>query len=196
LPDLIASIKADRTVPILIVEGEGKVDELAKLGIVATCCAEGSGKWTAQHSAHLKGADCVISPDNDDSGRKHLDVVALSLVGIAAHIRVLELPGLDEKGDVIDWLAKGGTREELADLVDEAPAGEPRQESERATTTDEDDELGKMLAQYAIVLVGGSARIITWKNAGSMWATAESMKSQTSSRRTPSGCFIATSFKW
>jgi Virulence-associated protein E/CHC2 zinc finger len=136
LPNLVASLKADRTIPILIVEGEGKVDALAKLGIVATCCAEGSGKWTGNHAEPLRGADVVIAADNDDSGRKHLDVVARSLVGIAAHVRVVELPDLPPKGDIIDWLAKGGTREELADLIDEAPAWKPTTSPAVAVTVD------------------------------------------------------------
>jgi putative DNA primase/helicase len=128
LPDLVASLNADRTIPVLIVEGEGKVDLLIKLGFAATCCAEGAGKWTGEHAKPLIGADCVILPDNDDSGRKHRDVVARSLVGIAAHIRVLTLPGLGEKDDVKDWLARGSTREQLQELIDEAPEWQPGDE--------------------------------------------------------------------
>ena len=34
-----------------------------------------------------------------------------TLQGIAASVRIVELPGLPAKGDVSDWMAAGGTRE-------------------------------------------------------------------------------------
>ena len=36
---------------------------------------------------------------------------------MAKRVRVLELPGLDEKGDVTDWIKKGGDREQLEKLA-------------------------------------------------------------------------------
>jgi hypothetical protein len=56
-------------------------------------------------------------------------VVGASLQGIAASIRVLELPGLATKGDVRDWLAAGGTREQLDALVEQAPDWQPPPEA-------------------------------------------------------------------
>jgi putative DNA primase/helicase len=47
--------------------------------------------------------------------------VAANLQPLAATVRILELPGLPPKGDVSDWLAAGGTREELQKLTAEAP---------------------------------------------------------------------------
>ena len=52
-------------------------------------------------------------PDNDEAGRNHAQQVAQSLHGIAESVRVVELPGLPPKGDVSDWIAAGGTKEEL-----------------------------------------------------------------------------------
>jgi len=110
--------------PILIVEGEPKVDLLASWGVIATCNAGGATKWKPEHSAFLKDADVILVPDNDDAGWKHIDIVGRSLVGIAKRIRVLALPGLAVKGDIIDW-AKAGTREQLDELIDKAPDWEP-----------------------------------------------------------------------
>ena len=103
---------------MLIVEGEKDVDNLAKLGIVATCNAGGATKWKPDHAAHLKGANVIILPDNDGPGREHAQMVRKSLSGVAARVRVLELPGLPEKGDVSDWLAVGGTVESCWELVE------------------------------------------------------------------------------
>src|SRR5215218_6842136 len=62
-----------------------------------------------------------LVPDNDEAGRKHVLKVAESLLGIAACVKVLDLPDLPEKGDLSDWIDAGGTRKELDSLVSEAP---------------------------------------------------------------------------
>jgi len=125
LPELIEAIANDHS--IAVVEGEAKADLLWSWNIPATCNAGGAGKWKPEHSAFLKGADVVILPDNDEPGRNHADIVGASLVGIAKRIRVLELPGLPPKGDIIDWAAAGGTVEQLYDLSErEAKRWTPR----------------------------------------------------------------------
>jgi hypothetical protein len=55
-----------------------------------------------------------------------------SLSGIARRIRVLLLPGLSPKGDIIDWTADGGTVEQLWRLVKQAPDWQPPPEQEGA----------------------------------------------------------------
>jgi hypothetical protein len=86
----------------------------------------------------LRGAKVVILPDNDEPGRKHAQQAAKSLHGKAASVKVLELPGLPEKGDISDWLAAGGTREELLELAAEAPEWEPEQEKEKSSGNEKD----------------------------------------------------------
>ena len=104
---------------VVIVEGEAKVDLLRDWNVPATCCAGGANKWRAEHSGFFGGADVVIVPDNDAHGREHADIVAQSLQGIAKRVRVLELPGLAPKGDVIDWSrVEGNTVEALHYLID------------------------------------------------------------------------------
>ena len=46
-------------------------------------------------------------------------------MGVAASVKILELPGLQPKGDVSDWLDAGGTRDELERLAHEAPTWVP-----------------------------------------------------------------------
>jgi DNA primase len=118
LPELIEAIGNERL--ILIVEGEAKVDLLWSWNVAATCCPAGSKKWKPEHSEFLRGADVVILPDNDGPGREHADIVGASLAGIAKRVRVLALPGLGAKGDIIDWEKAGGTREQLDALLREA----------------------------------------------------------------------------
>jgi hypothetical protein len=115
LPELLEAIAAHRV--IFVVEGERKVDALAKWNFPATCNAGGAKNWKPGHAEYLKGADVIILPDNDDAGRSHANVVGESLQGIAARVRLLELPHLKEKGDVVDWIADGGTAVDFRNLA-------------------------------------------------------------------------------
>ncbi|HXN88835.1 MAG TPA: AAA family ATPase [Methylocella sp.] len=116
LPELIEA--AGNGNLIVIAEGERKVDLLRSWNIPATCNSGGVQKWRAQHSAYLSGADVVILPDNDQAGRLHLDAVAVSLSEVGARVRVLDLPGLLPKGDVVGWANAGGTVEQLHAMIE------------------------------------------------------------------------------
>ena len=101
LPELLAA-GSDRGV--LILEGEKDVDRAASIGSIATTCAIGAGKWRPDYNEHFRGRSVCIVPDNDPPGREHAQQVAMNLHGIAKSIKVLELPGVPEKGDLSDWL--------------------------------------------------------------------------------------------
>jgi predicted P-loop ATPase len=118
LPAIVAAIAAGQDV--WVVEGEKDADALARLGLAATCNAGGAGKWRSSHAKCLRGAGAIICPDNDEAGRKHVDQVAETLAGVARRVRVLELPGLPDKGDVSDWLATGHGLAELLALAEVA----------------------------------------------------------------------------
>lgn len=117
LPQLIEALAFESTV--FVVEGEKDVDSLARHGVPATCNPMGAGKWPASFAEIFAGGDIVILPDNDEAGRAHRDLVAGALLPVAASVRVLDLPGLPEKGDVSDWLAQGGTVDRLYALVED-----------------------------------------------------------------------------
>lgn len=110
LPELL---KASPDALVYIVEGEKDADNLAHIGMVATTNVGGAGNWQASCNQYLKGRHAIILPDNDDKGWKHAEKVKQELTGIAASVKIVELPNLPDKGDVSDWLAAGGTREKL-----------------------------------------------------------------------------------
>lgn len=138
LPELLA---ADPAEIVHVVEGEKDVDRLRDLGMVATCNVGGAGKWRREYSEHLRGRRVVVLADNDDPGREHAQQVAQSLSGVAESVRVVELPGLPQKGDVSDWLDGGGTADQLRDLIGAAPdwSGEPKK---RPARDHHDDDSG------------------------------------------------------
>ena len=130
LPELLAAPAA----VVYIVEGEKDADRLAALGLTATCNAGGAGKWGTAHAQFLRARRVVILPDNDEAGAKHAQKVLKSLKGVASDVRVINLPGLPDKGDVSDWLDAGGTAEDL-----EGMAAAPTPEPAAAAPGEEDD---------------------------------------------------------
>jgi putative DNA primase/helicase len=110
---------------VFIVEGEKDANNLASTGLTATCNPMGAGNWRPDFNQFFEGKQVVILPDNDEPGHKHAELVARHLHSTAKSVKVLELPGLPEKGDVSDWLAAGGTADQLFNLVEEAPEWQP-----------------------------------------------------------------------
>ena len=114
LPRVAEAVREGST--IFVVEGEKDVHRLEREGLVATTNPMGAGKWRDDHSLALVGADVRIIPDNDNAGREHARKVAESLRGRAQSVRVIELPGLPDGGDVCDFFEEGGTAEQLQSM--------------------------------------------------------------------------------
>lgn len=109
---------------ILAVEGEKDVETLRGLGLVATCNPMGAGKWKPTYNEFFKSKRVCILPDDDTLGRAHALAVAKSLKGIAESVKVIDLPGLKDKQDVSDWIAHGGTKEKLLEIIRNTPEWE------------------------------------------------------------------------
>jgi hypothetical protein len=123
LPQVLRAVAAGE--PVFAVEGERDADRLSELGLTATTNPMGAGKWRDAYSETLRGARVVILPDNDNPGREHATQVAQSLRANVASVKVVKLPGLPEKGDVSDWLDRGGSVEDLLRMAREAPEWRP-----------------------------------------------------------------------
>jgi hypothetical protein len=136
LPELLAAALEELT---FIVEGEKDVDALRALGLVATCNPMGAEKWKPVYNEALRDRHVVLIPDNDDAGCRHVAQVRKHLHGVAASITTVPLYNVPDKGDVSDWLAAGGDKESLLELVDEAkknPEPEGKPDEEDATVAD------------------------------------------------------------
>ena len=101
---------------VVIVEGEKCVDAMEGLQLsdelgmqtAATCNPFGAGKWATILNRYLAGKDVIVIPDNDKPGKRHAVDVAKHLQGVARSVKLLEIPGLAEGGDVADFIRTNG----------------------------------------------------------------------------------------
>ncbi|KAA0242502.1 MAG: DNA primase [Candidatus Brocadia sp. AMX2] len=111
-----------------IVEGEAKADLLNSWGLVATCLDSGANSPIKNEHIEIlsKLEKVVILPDSDKPGREYASKIASVLHGKVGELRVVELPGLSEAEDVLDWSKiPGNNKEKLIELVQNAPEWMP-----------------------------------------------------------------------
>ena len=167
---------------IWITEGERDALALVKLGFTATCNPMGAGKWRAEYSTHFAGKTVLIVPDNDAPGRQHAQGVAQSLLGVAASVRIVSLPTAK---DTSDWIAAGGTAEQLRELAaaaseyDPPAAHEDAVLSDKATPPSGDPDLTRQPftdagnAERLLAMHGDRLRYVTeWKG----WTTYDGQR--------------------
>ena len=122
LPELLEKA-SDR---IFVVEGEKCACVLATLGVLVTTSAHGGKSADKTDWGPLAGREVIILPDNDGEGRCYAQTVTgiVSRLSPPAMVKILELSGLPEKGDCVDWLdtcdvqTPEDIRAELFNLVD------------------------------------------------------------------------------
>jgi DNA primase len=80
---------------VLIVEGEKDVENLEKLGFVATCNPGGAcnhpGKWLKNYTESLEGKRIVILPDNDTPGQRHAEIVTQAIRHRVKELRIVRV---------------------------------------------------------------------------------------------------------
>ena len=132
LPQILATRESDTNFVVLC-EGEKDADNVARrLDFPATTIPLGVNAWREEFAEFFAGLNVIILPDNDEAGRRFAETAAKSLIRQADSVRVVQLPDLPEKGDVSDWLEKGGSNEQFIDLVTQTEEWQPRPETENA----------------------------------------------------------------
>jgi hypothetical protein len=106
-----------------VIQNEGEAGSLTaqRLGYIGTNSPFGAGKFKAEYAVHYTGKLVAIIVDNDEAGRAHANSVARAILPITAAVKLIYLPGIPEGGDLRDWVAAGGTAEQLQALIDAAP---------------------------------------------------------------------------
>ena len=118
-------LAANPDAPVVVVEGENKVEALARLGMVATT----SGSATSAAGTDwgpLASRTVTIWADNDKTGRQYAEDVRRILLGLGASVVVIDAAalGLGEGEDAVEWLAAhpGATAADVDTLPRVAPA--------------------------------------------------------------------------
>jgi 5S rRNA maturation endonuclease (ribonuclease M5) len=159
-PVLYRLPEVSKAVEVLVVEGEKDADNAQTLGFTATTSPGGAGKWKDSYSQWLKGKRVVLIPDNDNPGREHMAKVAASINGNAASIKLLNIPGLQTKGDISDFLSgfgdKGEAAERLAMMIDGCPSYNP---PKKATLEDAILDIGQF---HRLEIVQRKAYLKPW----------------------------------
>jgi predicted P-loop ATPase len=120
--ELAASFDPAR--PVYLCEGEKACDALRGTGAQALGTVTGaSGTPGAAVLEVLRGRRARLWPDNDDTGKKHMQRIAGALGSIAAEVVVLPIPeGVPPKGDAFEWVGlrrqQGKSAEDVRQEID------------------------------------------------------------------------------
>jgi DNA primase len=112
--------------PLFEVEGEKCVEALVMNGLLATTLPGGvNAKNVESYAKYIKDRPVYILPDNDEVGLKYAEKIANVLSATVKVVKIVRLNGLGPAEDIVDWFKKGGTKEKLIELCEEAPAFKP-----------------------------------------------------------------------
>lgn len=131
----LATLRPDAGV--IVTEGEKAADAVRSLRLSALGTVTGAASCPSSTVLEvLRGRRVILWPDSDAPGRQHVDRVAQALAGIAAEVRLLTWGKPGSKDDAADFVAAGGTREQLIRLVKAAPLWESSKDALAAPTTE------------------------------------------------------------
>src|SRR5215831_15130194 len=182
LPELKTAMKAGAR--IILPEGEKDVGTAVQLGYAATTMCGGVGKWRKEYTEALVGANVVIISDNDPQakdpqtglpafhpdgrpklpGQDHAASIARRLSQVAASVRVI----MFEQKDLSDWVASGGTREQLDALIEQAPEQtkqglKGKTEEEEEAEAEKAQRLTELNINNCVVLDGGKTLVLRFE---------------------------------
>jgi KaiC/GvpD/RAD55 family RecA-like ATPase len=103
VPYGLDSLKASQGKTVYLTEGERDSDSLIALGYCATTFGS-AGFWPAGAEMYFTGRNVVVIGDNDDAGRKHIEIITEKLAGVAGSVRNWTPKGGPPGYDVTDWL--------------------------------------------------------------------------------------------
>ena len=138
LPEILDPVNIALGKSIFLCEGEKDVESMRKFGFLATTNPMGARSWRDEYCEFLTDyRSVVILPDNDTPGKEGAEKKAESLQKAdIAEIRIIDLPGLAEGGDVTDWLNGPGSKQKLLTLVKDRLPIPPKSETETELATD------------------------------------------------------------
>ncbi|MGC8633896.1 MAG: hypothetical protein ACP5VP_04410 [Candidatus Limnocylindrales bacterium] len=168
--------RLNRSATVILVEGEKAAEALLSNGVQAVGTVTGASATPgAIPLAELAGRRVYLWADNDEVGRSHMQRIGAALVGVAADVRWIDWSDAPEHGDAADFLAAGGSREDVEALINGARplVGSPtsivvctpsdttatvQPLRDKPSLADEPDILARFAAELAAAGVAGERR--------------------------------------
>jgi hypothetical protein len=119
---------------VYVTEGEKAADAARSIGLVSTTSAHGAKSAKKTDWTPLAGKTVVILPDHDTAGKKYAEDIAAIVTRLTppATVKIVELPGLPEGGDIVDRIAAQGDaadpaelRRQIEAMLEAAPVWQP-----------------------------------------------------------------------
>lgn len=145
---------------LIVVEGERAADSLRSLGLCATTSSGGSAAAAKTDWKPLAGKTVVLWPDNDPPGEKYIaDAIAeLAKLSPRPTASIIRPAGMAPKGDAADWVAAGGTNDDLEKLL---RAAEPVEWPTATKPTKQFTDLTAAAAEYIDKIAAGEMSLIS-----------------------------------
>ena len=121
---------------VIICEGEKHCDQLKSWGLTATTLDSGSSSKPNQEIIEqLSGKRIAILRDNDSPGLTYALTLAKALNGKCESLKIVLLPGLPDKGYILDWIKQPeNDKARLLDIIKNAPEWEPGEDVREMTS--------------------------------------------------------------
>jgi hypothetical protein len=150
LPEVLRS-----ATDVFVLEGEKDVETACFHSLCATTGGSASSPWLPEYTVALTAKDVVIIADADEPGRKKARQIEHALLGKAKSVRVLEMPGAK---DLSEWFERGGTREQLLELV----RGTPESKLESIDGVALLDSLVAFIRRFVYLTVAQAMVLVLW----------------------------------
>ena len=170
----LGKVKASSGDLITIHGGEKAADAATRIGVLATTNAGGESaikKTDWSPLARFKTVAIVI--DNDEPGENFGKMVRWILHQQNPNqvVKIIRLPNLPAKGDVVEWIAAGGKKEDLLRIIDHLPAAEAVKVKLPGEVNEAEDDPHRLarvnLEQYATRTDGRT--LIFWRDEWYTW---------------------------
>src|SRR5262249_36914071 len=144
-------------------------DLAAALGFVATSSSQGAGNAKLTNLAPLAERVVHLFADSDEAGHDHMqDVATRAYAAGAAKVLRVTLPGLPDKGDIVDFVRErrdpGATNEQIAEEIRAALAQAVEVERAQQQADEEEDE-AVLSSNQADLLVALAAEAVLFHDA-------------------------------
>lgn len=128
---------------VYFVEGEACADALMGIGMLATTSGAATSDEKADYTP-LAGRTVICWPDNDQTGRDHMQRVGVKLGALGCEVATIDIDalGLEAKGDCADWLEQFATdngRTAIAGDVAALMQGTPESQPDDLSCVNEDE---------------------------------------------------------